>query len=52
MKWLIMDFISACHKNHRPKTAGEDGLKAMQIIEMAYKSATLGKEVTVESINS
>ena len=47
---LIKDFVSACRKNRKPKTPGEDGLKVMQIIEMAYKSAKLGKEVSLSDL--
>ncbi|MCX8171219.1 MAG: Gfo/Idh/MocA family oxidoreductase [Candidatus Bathyarchaeota archaeon] len=42
---LIEDFVRACLEDKPPKTPGEDGLKVMQIIDMAYKSAKLGKEV-------
>ena len=45
---LILDFVQACLNDTLPKTPGEDGLKVMQIIDAAYQSAKLGREVTVE----
>ena len=50
MGCLIRDFVEACLENRNPKTPGEDGLKTMQIIDMAYLSARLGKEVTVKDL--
>jgi predicted dehydrogenase len=47
---LIEDFTKACLENRPPKTPGEDGLKVMQIIEMAYKSAKLNREVKIDEI--
>lgn len=47
---LIEDFVRACLEDKPPKTPGEDGLKVMQIIDMAYKSAELGREVRVNEI--
>ena len=47
---LIEDFVMACLEDRPPRTPGEDGLKVMQIIDMAYKSAKLGREVRIEEI--
>jgi len=47
---LINDFVTACLKNKAPKTPGEDGLKVMQIISMAYASARLGREVNLSEL--
>ncbi|MBS7624682.1 Gfo/Idh/MocA family oxidoreductase [Candidatus Bathyarchaeota archaeon] len=47
---LIEDFVRACLEDRPPKTPGEDGLKVMQIIDMAYKSAKLGREVKIDEI--
>ncbi|MCW4021504.1 MAG: Gfo/Idh/MocA family oxidoreductase, partial [Candidatus Bathyarchaeota archaeon] len=46
----IEDFADACLENRDPLTPGEDGLKVMQIINMAYLSAKLGREVTLEDL--
>jgi len=47
---LINDFVTACLEDKQPKTPGSDGLKVMQIIDMAYKSAKLGREVKIDEI--
>lgn len=47
---LINDFVTTCLKDRAPKTPGEDGLKVMQIISMAYASARLGREVTLSEL--
>jgi predicted dehydrogenase len=47
---FIDDFLTACLENGSPKTAGEDGLKVMQIISMAYLSSKLGREVTLRDL--
>jgi len=47
---LIDDFITACQKNRNPKTPGEDGLKIMEIIDMAYRSAKLKREVRIQEL--
>ena len=49
---FIDDFITACLKDKSPKTPGEDGLKVMQIISMAYLSAKLGREVTLKDLKT
>ncbi len=46
---FIEDFIQAC-RGGEPKTPGEDGLKVMQVIDMAYASARLGREATLKDI--
>jgi len=50
--YLIKDFVTACLENRKPKTPGEDGLKTMQIIEMAYQSAKLNREVKIEDLEA
>jgi len=47
---LIDDFITACRKDRDPKTPGKDGLKTMEIIEMAYRSAELKREVNIQEL--
>jgi predicted dehydrogenase len=47
---LIEDFVRACLDDRQPKTSGEDGLKVMQIIDMAYKSESLGREVKIDEM--
>ena len=46
----VDDFLTACLQNGSPKTSGEDGLKVMQIISMAYLSSKLGREVTLRDL--
>ncbi|MEM2703983.1 MAG: Gfo/Idh/MocA family oxidoreductase, partial [Candidatus Bathyarchaeia archaeon] len=45
---VVKDFVKACLEGTRPRTTGEDGLLIMQIMEMAYLSAKLGREMTYE----
>jgi predicted dehydrogenase len=47
---LIDDFITACREDRPPKTPGEDGLKTMEIIDMAYRSAKLKREVNIQEL--
>ena len=47
---LIDDFVTACMKDRDPKTPGRDGLKTMEIIDMAYRSAKLKREVTIREL--
>ncbi len=47
---FVEDFVTACLEDRSPKTPGEDGLKVMQIISMAYLSAKLGREVTLKDL--
>ena len=47
---FVEDFLTACLENGSPKTSGEDGLKVMQIISMAYLSSKLGREVTLNDL--
>lgn len=48
----IDDFVDACLTNRDPLTPGEDGLKVMQIINMAYISAERGREVAIDEISA
>ncbi|MBS7606881.1 hypothetical protein KEJ14_03450 [Candidatus Bathyarchaeota archaeon] len=45
---VIRNFVKACLEDKRPRTTGEDGLLIMQIMEMSYLSAKLGREVAYE----
>lgn len=45
---VVRDFVKSCLTNTRPRTTGEDGLLIMQIMEMAYLSAKLGREITLK----
>jgi len=47
---FIEDFAKACRGHGQPKTPGEDGLKVMQIIDMAYTSARQGREATLKDL--
>ena len=47
---LVDDFITACQKNRDPKTSGKDGLKIMEIIDMAYQSAKHRREVDIQEL--
>ncbi|MDH5689272.1 MAG: Gfo/Idh/MocA family oxidoreductase [Candidatus Bathyarchaeota archaeon] len=49
---FIDDFLTACLEDKSPKTPGEDGLKVMQIISMAYLSAELRREVTLKDLGT
>jgi predicted dehydrogenase len=50
MRLLVDDFTRACLEDKTPKTAGEDGLRAMQVINGAYESSRLGREVQVSEL--
>jgi len=50
MDLLIKDFMDACIQGRKPKSPGEDGLKVMQLIDMAYLSAKVGREVSLEEV--
>lgn len=50
MRLLVDDFVRACLEDRNPKTSGEDGLKVMQVINAAYESAKLGREVKVSEL--
>jgi len=50
MEMLLNDFVGACLENKTPKTPGEDGLKVMQIISMAYKSAEISREANLSML--
>jgi len=47
---LIDDFVTACRKNRDPKTPGKDGLKIMEIIDMAYRSTKLKREIKIQEL--
>lgn len=50
MKLLVDDFVRACLEDKKPKTPGEDGLKVMQVIDAAYRSSKLEREVKVSEL--
>jgi len=50
MKLLIDDFVRACLEDKKPKTPGEDGLKVMQVINAAYESSRLKREVKISEL--
>ena len=50
MKLLIDDFVRACLEDKKPKTPGEDGLKVMQVINAAYESSRLEREVKISEL--
>ncbi|HIE52589.1 MAG TPA: Gfo/Idh/MocA family oxidoreductase [Armatimonadetes bacterium] len=47
---LIADFVTACLTDGQPKTPGEEGLTVMEIMDAAYRSARLGREVTIAEV--
>jgi len=47
---LVRDFAAACLQDRAPKTPGEDGLKVMQITDMAYLSAKSGREAALRDL--
>jgi predicted dehydrogenase len=46
------DFVTAVLEDRKPATPGKEGLKIMQITSMAYMSAKLGREVTLQDLES
>lgn len=42
---MLAEFISACRENRAPSVTGEDGLRAVEIVEAAYQSAESGQPV-------
>jgi predicted dehydrogenase len=44
---LQADFVAACLHDRPPKTPGSDGAKVMEIMQAAYQSAELGREVWI-----
>jgi len=50
MRLLMADFARACLEDGTPKTPGEDGLKVMQVINAAYESSKLGREVKISEL--
>ncbi|HLC85795.1 MAG TPA: Gfo/Idh/MocA family oxidoreductase [Candidatus Nanoarchaeia archaeon] len=49
IKNQVEDFAESIINNREPKVKGEDGLKALQVIQAIYKSANLKKEVSLTS---
>lgn len=47
IKDQIEDFAESIINNRDPKVKGEDGLKALQVIQTIYKSASLKKEINL-----
>jgi predicted dehydrogenase len=42
---MLAEFIAACRDNRTPSVTGEDGLRAVEIVEAAYQSAESGQPV-------
>ena len=47
---MFQDFVDACQKKRAPITPGSEGIKIVQITNMAYLSAKLGREVTLKDL--
>lgn len=47
---MIKDFIESYEKNREPFTSGEDGLRAVEIVEAAYKSLEKGGKVEIKMV--
>jgi predicted dehydrogenase len=45
---IAVDFARAIAGGTAPAVDGRDGLKALAIIEAAYKSSAVGREVEIE----
>lgn len=45
---MIAEFIAAIREHRRPLVTGEDGLRAVEIVAAAYRSAQIGQPVKVE----
>ncbi len=44
---MVEEFVSAIREGRRPAVTGEDGLKAVEIVMAAYRSAETGQVVTL-----
>ncbi|MDK6028107.1 Gfo/Idh/MocA family oxidoreductase [Ignisphaera sp. 4213-co] len=49
-KNMILDFIDCIKKDRKPKATGEDGLKALEVVVAAYKSAKEGRPIKISEI--
>jgi len=47
---MIRDFIRAYREKKEPFTSGEDGLKAVEVVEAAYKSLEKGGKVEIKMV--
>jgi predicted dehydrogenase len=47
---LVMDFVQAIREGRAPMASGEDGLRAVEIVEAAYASIASGEAVPVQRI--
>jgi len=45
---MIAEFVTAIREQRPPLVSGEDGLRAVEIVQAAYRSAELGQPVKVE----
>ncbi|MBD3181855.1 hypothetical protein GF312_06160 [Candidatus Poribacteria bacterium] len=48
----LEDFLDACVDDGKPISAGEDGMKVMEILSGSLLSAKLGREITVSELYS
>lgn len=44
---LINEFVACIHEDRAPAVTGEDGLRAVRIVEAAYRSVTCGERVAL-----
>jgi predicted dehydrogenase len=47
---LVVEFARAIREKDRPGVDGRDGLKALEIIEVAHASSSSGQELDIEGI--
>ncbi len=47
---LVMDFVQAIREGRAPMASGEDGLRAVEIVEAAYASIASGEAVLVQRV--
>ncbi len=45
---LVADFVHAIREDRAPMASGEDGLRAVEIVEAAYASIASGEAVLVQ----
>ena len=44
---MVDEFVAAIKDNRQPKVSGYDGLKAVEVVEAAYRSAESGQPVSL-----
>jgi len=45
---MIEDFVQAIRAQRPPRVSGEDGLRAVEVVEAAYRSVESGQPVHLE----